>query len=74
MRSFFTFKYSRQPASFYFPILFIHLLPCPGGGIGRRSRLKICRSQECAGSIPVPGTDECLDALQIKYLWSIFIK
>jgi hypothetical protein len=28
----------------------------PGGGIGRRSRLKICRSQECAGSIPVPGT------------------
>ena len=29
---------------------------CPGGGIGRRSRLKICRSQGCAGSIPVPGT------------------
>lgn len=29
----------------------------PGGGIGRRSRLKICRSQECAGSIPVLGTD-----------------
>jgi hypothetical protein len=28
----------------------------PGGEIGRRSRLKICRSQECAGSIPVPGT------------------
>ena len=28
----------------------------PGGGIGRRSRLKICRSQECAGSIPVSGT------------------
>ena len=30
---------------------------CPGGGIGRRSRLKICRSQGCAGSIPVPGTE-----------------
>jgi hypothetical protein len=30
---------------------------CPGGGIGRRSRLKICRSQGCAGSIPVPGTN-----------------
>ena len=28
----------------------------PGGGIGRRSRLKICRSQECIGSIPIPGT------------------
>lgn len=28
----------------------------PDGGIGRRSRLKICRSQGCAGSIPVPGT------------------
>ena len=29
----------------------------PDGGIGRRSRLKICRSQGCAGSIPVPGTE-----------------
>jgi hypothetical protein len=29
---------------------------CPDGEIGRRSRLKICRSQERAGSIPVPGT------------------
>ena len=29
---------------------------CPGGGIGRRSRLKICRSQDRAGSIPVLGT------------------
>ncbi len=28
----------------------------PDGGIGRRSRLKICRSQGCAGSIPVLGT------------------
>jgi hypothetical protein len=37
-------------------IYLTHLLKCPGGGIGRRSRLKICRSQGCAGSIPVPGT------------------
>ncbi len=29
---------------------------CPCGGIGRRSRLKICRSQEREGSIPFVGT------------------
>jgi hypothetical protein len=28
----------------------------PGGGIGRRSRLKICRPQGCIGSTPIPGT------------------
>jgi hypothetical protein len=28
----------------------------PGGGIGRRSRLKICHSQGCEGSIPFLGT------------------
>ena len=41
----------------------------PGGGIGRRSRLKICRSQGCAGSIPVPGTslnEEALTACTFK--------
>ena len=30
---------------------------CPGGGIGRRSRLKICRPYGCTGSIPVLGTN-----------------
>jgi hypothetical protein len=42
---------------------------CPDGGIGRRSRLKICRSQGCAGSIPVPGTyleKEALLAVALK--------
>ena len=29
---------------------------CPCGGIGRRSRLKICRSQGREGSIPFVGT------------------
>lgn len=28
----------------------------PCGGIGRRSRLKICHSQGCEGSIPFVGT------------------
>jgi hypothetical protein len=37
----------------------------PGGGIGRRSRLKICRSQGCAGSIPVPGTSLNKEALTV---------
>ncbi len=32
------------------------LFPCPGGEIGRRIRLKICRPQGRTGSIPVPGT------------------
>ena len=39
-----------QPENFQLKII------RPDGGIGRRSRLKICRSQGCAGSIPVPGT------------------
>jgi hypothetical protein len=46
-----------------FPTVFQTHLCCniatqfsPGGGIGRRSRLKICRPQGCAGSIPVLGT------------------
>ena len=39
---------------------------CPGGGIGRRSRLKICRSQGCAGSIPVPGTCIKPDSLKVS--------
>ena len=38
---------------------------CPGGGIGRRSRLKICRSQGCAGSIPVLGTSLSFKALLV---------
>ena len=29
----------------------------PSGEIGRRSRLKICRSQICAGSSPASGTN-----------------
>ncbi len=29
---------------------------CPGGGIGRRARLRIWSVQTGAGSIPVPGT------------------
>ncbi len=37
-------------------ILLPNSLRCPGGGIGRRSRLKICRLHGCAGSIPVLGT------------------
>jgi hypothetical protein len=40
----------------------LHLHPvipiiCPDGGIGRRVRLKIWYWQRCAGSIPVPGTE-----------------
>ncbi len=38
----------------------------PDGGIGRRSRLKICRSQGCAGSIPVLGTEYILKALIVS--------
>lgn len=30
----------------------------PDGGIGRRARLKIWYWQQCAGSIPVLGTQE----------------
>ncbi len=29
---------------------------CPGGEIGIRNRLKICRSQGHVGSTPTPGT------------------
>ena len=36
--------------------ILICFLICPGGGIGRRSRLKICHLQGCEGSIPFPGT------------------
>ncbi len=32
------------------------IVTCPCGGIGRRSRLKICHSQGCEGSIPFVGT------------------
>ena len=30
---------------------------CPGGGIGRRTGLKIPRWRQRAGSIPAPGTN-----------------
>lgn len=30
---------------------------CPNGEIGRRSRLKICRCNSCAGSSPASGTN-----------------
>ena len=36
-------------------------LPSPGGGIGRRARLRILCPQGRAGSTPVPGTDSGLD-------------
>lgn len=35
-----------------------NISPC--GGIGRRSRLKICHSQGCEGSIPFVGTENAL--------------
>jgi hypothetical protein len=31
-------------------------ISCPGGGIGRRTRFRVWRSQGRAGSSPVPGT------------------
>ena len=37
-------------------VFIIIYLICPGGEIGIRSRLKICRSQRRAGSSPAPGT------------------
>ena len=40
-------------ASFQREITIVH---CPDGGTGRRARLKIWYWQQCAGSIPVPGT------------------
>ena len=40
------------------PLTFRPLVPRPGGGIGRRSRLKICRPQGRVGSTPTPGTSE----------------
>src|SRR5213595_3542214 len=51
-------KNAEKESIFSFFILHFTLLlqPCPGGGIGRRSRLKICRLHGCAGSIPVLGT------------------
>jgi hypothetical protein len=47
------------------------LRPRPGGGIGRRSRLKICRSQGCAGSIPVPGTIDPLITSEDFFIRSV---
>ncbi len=44
----------------------------PCGGIGRRSRLKICHSQGCEGSIPFVGTF-FLPVLQLKTGFFIFI-
>lgn len=38
---------------------------CPGGGTGRRARLKIWFSQGSAGSIPVSGTSK---ACKLIYL------
>lgn len=38
------------------------LFICPSGGIGRHNRLKICRSQERAGSSPAPGTSSTSDS------------
>ena len=41
----------------YFPI-------SPGGGIGRRTGLKIPRWRQRAGSIPAPGTKSFLNILR----------
>lgn len=41
-----------------FPSAFAADTRSPGGGIGRHRRLKISRSQDCAGSSPAPGTNQ----------------
>ena len=45
----------------------------PCGGIGRRSRLKICHSQGCEGSIPFVGTRLNLKALTVLTFKAFFI-
>jgi hypothetical protein len=45
-----------QPNSNADIIIDLFCASCPCGGIGRRSRLKICRSQGREGSIPFVGT------------------
>ena len=38
------------------PLVFLHMVACLGGEIGRHKRLKISRLKGHAGSIPAPGT------------------
>lgn len=40
---------------------------CPGGGIGRRARLRIWCSQGRAGSTPVPGTTYLNDFDHLRF-------
>src|SRR6476659_5754801 len=53
---------------------------CTGGEIGRRTVFRSQRSQGCAGSNPVPGTNikasYCKDEVKIykRFLFAFFIK
>ena len=38
------------------PLVFLHMVICLDGEIGRHKRLKISRRNRHAGSIPAPGT------------------
>ncbi len=44
-------------------------LDCPGGEIGRRTVFRSQRSQGCAGSNPVPGTN-----VELKILTALVFK